>query len=382
VKKVASEGGNDDPDVSPSTKISDTESPQKDAQIVEEEQQSQTLTGQDSEQIALEPNLNQKKRRRKNQDEVGKQEVKNLSGNATVQLGHSKGEKYKNKGQSLRPEINEDEVNKEQKLSCIRNMDDIVDLSSSEKTEKRADPILLSSDQQDATSLATEASESSPSDLPLSEAGITSVCEVNNVESSCTEESSVDLKNKSLETDQSGNVKLMGRRQLQRPKPNLSRAVGKKSVLSQGKTDAESKSLRAETSVEKNHTEKDKVKTLDISGMGNTERENPEAETVSTSSEKIGLQEDDQTKAVRPARLMRGRLQRPKPNVGKAAERKDILASQEKIEANVKKNESQSCITRDVSTLILAIFFVKQVLKPFFTSLFKGQDCTVVYIVY
>ncbi|KAF3821739.1 hypothetical protein GH733_009781 [Mirounga leonina] len=203
-------GGNDDPDVSPSTKISDTESPQKDAQIVEEEQQSQTLTGQDSEQIALEPNLNQKKRRRKNQDEVGKQEVKNLSGNATVQLGHSKGEKYKN-----------------------------------------------------ATSLATEASESSPSDLPLSETGITSVCEVNNVESSCTEESSVDLKNKSF------------------------------------------------------------------------------------SSEKIGLQEDDQTKAVRPARLMRGRLQRPKPNVGKAAERKEILASQEKIEANVKKSESQSCITRD-----------------------------------
>ncbi|XP_027461594.2 transcription factor TFIIIB component B'' homolog [Zalophus californianus] len=348
VKKVASEGGNDDPDVSPSTKISDTESPQKDAQIVEEEQQSQTLTGQDSEQIALEPNLNQKKRRRKNQDEVGKQEVKNLSGNATVQLGHSKGEKYKNKDQSLRTEINEDEVSKEQKLSCLQNMDDIVDLSSSEKAEKRADPILLSSDQQGAaTSLATEASESSPSDLPLSEAGITSLCEVNNVESSCTEEGSVDLKNKSLETDQSRNVKLMGRRQLQRPKPNLSRAVGKKPVLSQGKTDAESKSLHAETSVEKNHMEKDKVNTLDVSGMGNTERENPEAETVSTSSEKTGLQEDDQAKAVRPARLMRGRLQRPKPNVGKAAERKEILASQEKIEANVKKNESQSCITRD-----------------------------------
>lgn len=46
-------------------------------------------------------------------------------------------------GQSLRPEINEDEVNKEQ-LSCIQNMDDLVDLSSSEKAEKRTDPILLS----------------------------------------------------------------------------------------------------------------------------------------------------------------------------------------------------------------------------------------------
>ena len=102
----------------------------------------------------------------------------------------------------------------------------------------------------------------------------------------------------------------------------------------------------------------------------------------STLSEKIGLQEDDQTKAVRPARLMRGRLQRPKPNIGKAAERKEILASQEKIEANLKKNESESCIARDVSTLILASYFVKQVLKPFFTPVFKQQDCTVVYLVY
>lgn len=93
-KKVASERGNDDPDESLSSKISDTEQSQKDAQTGEEEQQSQTLSEQDSEQIALETDLNQKKRRRKNQDETGKQEVKNLSGNATVQLHHSKGEKY------------------------------------------------------------------------------------------------------------------------------------------------------------------------------------------------------------------------------------------------------------------------------------------------
>ncbi|XP_072601468.1 transcription factor TFIIIB component B'' homolog isoform X2 [Vulpes vulpes] len=346
VKKVASEGRNDDPDVSLSTKISDPEPSQKDAQIVEG-QESQTLTGQDSEQIALEPDLNQKKRRRKNQDEVGKQ-VKNLSESPTVQSGHSTGEKCKNKGQSLRPEINEDEGNKEQKLPCIQNIDDIVDLSSIEKAENRTDPMLLSSGQQDAVSSATEASESSPSDLPSSEAVISALCEVDNAESNCTEERSVDLKNKSLETDQSRNVKLVGRRQLQRPKPNLSRAVGKKTVLSQDKTDAETKMLHAEMSKEKNHMEKDKVNTLDISGMEKTERENPEAETVSNSSlnEKLCVQEDDQTKALRPARL-RGRLQRPKPNVRKAAERKEILASQEKIEGSVKKNESESCISRE-----------------------------------
>lgn len=43
----------------------------------------------------------------------------------------------------------------------------------------------------------------------------------------------------------------MVRGRLQRPKPNLSRAVGKKCVPSQGKADTESKSLHPETSVEK-----------------------------------------------------------------------------------------------------------------------------------
>uniref|UniRef100_A0A673V888 B double prime 1, subunit of RNA polymerase III transcription initiation factor IIIB n=1 Tax=Suricata suricatta TaxID=37032 RepID=A0A673V888_SURSU len=291
-KKVAGEGRNDDPDESLSSRISDTEQSRKDAQMVEEEGQSRTLSEQDSEQIALEPDLNQKKKRRKNQDEVGKQEVENLSGNATVQLDHSKGEKYINKGQTLRPEINEDEGNKEQNLSCVQNIDDIVDLSSSGKVEKRTDPILLS-----------------------------------------------------REIHQSGNVKPVARRQLQRPKPNLSRAVGKKSVLSQGKTEAESKSLHAETPVEKNQMVKDKLKTSDIAGMEKTVKVNPEAETVSSLSEKIGVQDDDQTKTLRPARLMRGRLQRPRPNIGKAAERKEILTSQEKTEANVKKNESESCVS-------------------------------------
>ncbi|XP_066887210.1 transcription factor TFIIIB component B'' homolog isoform X3 [Kogia breviceps] len=345
VKKVASERVNDNPDESVSTRISDTEGSQKDAQTVEEEQ-SLTLSGQDSEQNALKQDINQKKRRRKNQDEGSEQEV-NLSGNATVQPGSSKGENHKNKCLSLSPEMNEDESNKEQKLPCVQNTDDIVGLSSNEKAEKRTDPALSPSSQQDAISVAAETSESSTSDLPASEGGIRAVCEVNNDESSCTEEGNVDLKDKALETDQTESIKPMTRGRLQRPKPNLSRAVGKKSVLSQGKTDAENKSLHTETSVEKNHMEKDKMNTLGIPGMENKEKENPEADTASNLSEKICLQEDDQLKAFRPARLMRGLLQRPKPNVGKAAERKETVTSQEKIGDSVEKNENESCIDRD-----------------------------------
>ncbi|KAK1345201.1 hypothetical protein QTO34_013911 [Cnephaeus nilssonii] len=346
VKKVASEGVTDNPDESVSAKISDTEESQKDAQSVQEELQPLTLSGQDSEQIALEPDLDLEKRR-KNQDEVGKQEVKNLSGNATVQPGPSKGEKQKNKCPFLRPERNEDEGNKEQKLSCVQTIDEVEDLSSRDKVVNKTDPVLSLSSQQDATSVATEASESITSDLHSSEVGIRVLCEVNNAESSCTEERNVELKNISLETDQTENVKPMVRGRFQRPKPNLSRAVGKKSVLSQGKTDAKSKNLHPEASVVKTHMEKDKMNSFDISGMENTEKENSEADTVSNLSEKMNLQEDNQPKAFRPARL-RGRLQRPKPNVVKAAEKKEILESQEEIEANVEKNKNESCV--DINT--------------------------------
>ncbi|XP_019486707.1 PREDICTED: transcription factor TFIIIB component B'' homolog [Hipposideros armiger] len=280
-KKVAREEGvSDDPDESLSAPTSDTEDSQKDAQTVEE-QQSLTLSGQDSDQIALEPDLNQKKRRRNNQGEVGKEGVKNLSGNATVQPGSSKGEKPKNECQSLRPEINEDEGYKEQKLKVLaeeekRKQKSIKNQSLKEKNSSKPQKNIKVSSQNDAMSVATETSESSILDLDSLEVGIRSLCEVNNAETSCTEERNTDLKTKSLETDQTENVK---------PKTSL--------------------------------------------------------------SEKMCLRKDDQPKVFRPARLTRGRFQRPKPNVGKADERKEILASQEEIGANVERNENESCINRD-----------------------------------
>uniref|UniRef100_A6H8Y1-7 Isoform 7 of Transcription factor TFIIIB component B'' homolog n=2 Tax=Homo sapiens TaxID=9606 RepID=A6H8Y1-7 len=343
VKKVACEGVNNDPDESMSSRISDTERSQKDAQTVEEE--SLTLSREDAEQVALEVDLNQKKRRRKKQDGANELGVNNLLENATVQAGPSKGEKHKNKCQAIRPELKEGECSKEQMLSCTQNIDGIVGFASTEKVEKRTDPILSLSNQQDATSVATESSESSTSDLPSFEVGIRALCEVNNAEGSCIEERNVDLKNNSLEIDQTENVKPMLRGRFQRPKPNLSRA-GKKSVLSQGKTESESKNSHSKTSVEKNHVEKDKMNTLDILRMETTERENPEAETVSVLGEKNCLQEGSQLKALRPVQV-RGRLQKPKPNAGKAAERKEILISQEEIGANVEKNENESCADRD-----------------------------------
>ncbi|XP_007941553.1 transcription factor TFIIIB component B'' homolog [Orycteropus afer afer] len=343
-KKVVSKEVNDGPNESMSTHVSDREGLQKDVQTVEEQQPSLAFSEQDSGQITLESDLNQKKRQRRNQNETDEQ-VRNLSGSATVQSSHSKGGKHKSKCESLRPEVNDSECNREQKLSCLQDTDDIVDLLSSEKVEKRTDPILSSSNQQDAT-VATECSESSTSNLPSSEVGARTLSEVNNAESRCTKERNVDLKNKLLETDQTENIKPIVRGRFQRPKPNLSRAVGKKPVISQGKTDSENKSSHPETSVEKPHMEKDKMNKMDSLGMENSEKENTEAETIS--KEKICLQEDTQLKAFRHSRLMRGQLRRPKPNVGKVAERKEILTSEEKIEPSEEKKENESCIDRDI----------------------------------
>ncbi|XP_047411975.1 transcription factor TFIIIB component B'' homolog isoform X3 [Sciurus carolinensis] len=342
VKKVASEGVNDDPDESLSTKISDT---QEYAQMVEEE--SLISPEQDLEQVALEQDRSERKRRRKNQDDANEQEVKNLLGNASVQSAPFKGEKHKNTSLSSRPEVNEGECNMEQKLLCAQNRDDSMSLASGEKVEKRADPVLSESNQQDTMLLATESSELSTSDFLPSEVGIRTSCEVNNAESS-TGERSVDLNNKSLETDQVENVKPILRGRLQKPKPNLSRAVGKKSVLLRNKTDAESKNSCSETSVDKNHMEKNKMNSGNSFEMENTERENLEAETMSNLNEKTCLQKDNQPKAFRPSRPVRGRLPRPKPNIEKTEERKEILESQEKIGIDIQNNENESCVDRDI----------------------------------
>ncbi|KAM8812641.1 transcription factor TFIIIB component B'' homolog [Rhynchonycteris naso] len=326
VKNVATEGVNDNPDESESANISDTEESQNDAQTVQEEQGEQPLmlSEEDSEHIALEPDLSQKKRRRKSRDEVGKEEIKDLTRNATVQPGPSKEEKQKNKCQSLRLEVNEDEGKTKQKLACVQNISELVDVSSSVEVVNSSDPVLSS-----------------------------------------------------RKTDQTENVQSMEGEELQRPKHNLSRAVGKKFVLSQGKTDGRSTILHSETSIEKVHMEKDRMDSFDISGTENSQSKNSDADTVSTEnsqsknsvadtvstensqsknseadtvsnlSGKVSTQKDDPLKAFRPLRLTSGRQQRPRPNVGQAAERKEILASQEEIGANVEKNESKSCSDKD-----------------------------------
>ncbi|XP_051038794.1 transcription factor TFIIIB component B'' homolog [Phodopus roborovskii] len=340
-KKVASEEVNDDPDESVNSNISDPERSQKGAQTFAEEEPP-TSSGQDLEQAMLEQDQNQERRR--SQDEADKQETTNPVGNVHVELSPPEAETRKNTCPS---DESEGESSKEQIPSFPQNTDDIEGLASNEKMEMRTDSAPSTCNEQNIMPLASESSESSGADLPVSEVVSAASCEVNNVGRICTEERNVDLKNKPSETEQAETVKPKSRSRLQRPKPNLSRAAGKKPVVSQDKQGETNKNSPPETSSEKNPMEKERMDVSQSLGTENAEREALGTEAVPALSGKSCISEDGQPKVLRPTRLMRGRMQRPRPNIRKAAERKDIPILREEIGAHVEKNEDESGADRE-----------------------------------
>ncbi|XP_031216567.1 transcription factor TFIIIB component B'' homolog isoform X3 [Mastomys coucha] len=338
-KTVTSEEVNDGPDESVNSNISDPERSQKDAQAVNEDE-SPSSSGQHLEQTMLEQDQNQEKKRRRNQGEANKQEATHLLERVLVHSSPPEAEVHINTCPS---EENESECNEEQIPSFTQNIDDIAGLTSSGESEMRMDLIPSTCNQQDINKIARESSESCAVASPVWEPGSAASHDSANAESSCSEGTGAHLNTESQETKQTENVKPKSRSRLQRPKPNLSRAVGKKLAVSQDRQDESNKTSPSETAAEKNHMEKERVNESENFVAKNTDGESQGAKTVSDLSEKSCVQEDSQAKVLRPTRLMRSRLQRPKPNV-KGAERKEILTSQEKVGAHVEKSEDESCV--------------------------------------
>ncbi|XP_063137566.1 transcription factor TFIIIB component B'' homolog isoform X2 [Rattus norvegicus] len=342
-KTVNREEVNDDPDESVNSDTADPERPQKDARTVREEQLPSS-SAQHLHLAVLEQEQEQEQsqdKRRRNQGKANKREATTVLESV---LDHSSPPAAEIHKSTCPSEENENECNKEQTPSFTQNTEDIAGLASCEETLMRMDPSPSTCNHQDIMPLASESSEPCAADLPVSEPGGAVSGDVNNAESGCAGAGSADLKTKSPETEQTDSVKPKSRSRLQRPKPNLSRPVGKKSVVSQDRQDGSNKDSPSETAATKNHMEKERVTESENFVTENTERESPSAGTVSDLSEKSSAQEDSQTKVLRPTRLMRSRMQRPKPNVVKAAERKQILTSQEKVGSHVEKIEDDSCV--------------------------------------
>uniref|UniRef100_A0A8C8VI44 Myb-like domain-containing protein n=1 Tax=Pelusios castaneus TaxID=367368 RepID=A0A8C8VI44_9SAUR len=138
-----------------------------------------------------------------------------------------------------------------------------------------------------------------------------------------------DLETESQETGKAVIKKaavVRGRRQ--RFKPNVVGASGKREAFGQGEGKDETPQ-EPEGAIEKNT---DHSNISGITRGETTEKEGMVSETKSGSNEASCLQDGGKRSVLKPAPLMRGRMQRPKPNVGKAAGRQEVLTTKKDAE--------------------------------------------------
>ncbi|KAM9101510.1 transcription factor TFIIIB component B'' homolog isoform 1-T1 [Sarcophilus harrisii] len=348
VNRVASGKVGDDPDNSLNARISDVEGTEIDAEVVEKENdQSLNVPGQ----TVLESVVNRKKRKRKKKDDTDEQEAENLSKEAIGPSDTPKGEKpNKKKCQLLVTVINGDECNKDLEVSNLENLDEIACIPLSENDEKETEHISLVSNQGDATSVAAvESSESEVLDLSPSKAKNKELLQIVQIESNTGGKiSDTNIKLPEVEKTDTGKPKVRGRPL--RPKPNLLRPSGKKAETTEKEIEIENKNLFPELpgNVEKNligkdessSLGKDESSSLDITGKEVTESQGPEANFDETG----GLQETNKASTLRSPRLMKGRMQRPKPHV---VDQKEVLASEDKIGTKDEKEKNESSVTKD-----------------------------------
>ncbi|XP_055554932.1 transcription factor TFIIIB component B'' homolog isoform X3 [Falco cherrug] len=137
-----------------------------------------------------------------------------------------------------------------------------------------------------------------------------------------TEAENMDLDTKSEEPEKTVTAKAIIRGCRQRFKPNVTRASGRKEEPQKdaGKDKMSHPQPKGET--EKNT---DQNNSSDATSEEAAGKDDKVLETVSQSNETAVLQEDSKQSVLKPTPLERGRVQRPKPNLGRtAARQKDV----------------------------------------------------------
>uniref|UniRef100_A0A674J910 Myb-like domain-containing protein n=1 Tax=Terrapene triunguis TaxID=2587831 RepID=A0A674J910_9SAUR len=120
------------------------------------------------------------------------------------------------------------------------------------------------------------------------------------------------------ETEKAAAGKPSVRGRLQRPKPNLARASGKTEAAVQEKSEVKISSSEPTEGAEKMVGKIWDIVILNV--------------CLFRSKEISCFQEGGKQSVLKPAPLMRGRMQRPKPNVGRAAGRQEVSATKKNVE--------------------------------------------------
>ncbi|KAM7166936.1 transcription factor TFIIIB component B'' homolog isoform 3-T3 [Macrochelys suwanniensis] len=133
---------------------------------------------------------------------------------------------------------------------------------------------------------------------------------------------------KALQTESQETEKAVMRGRRQRFKPNVVGASGKREAHVQG--EGKDKTQEPERAIEKQST--DQGNTPDSTRGETTEKDGRVSETEPQSKEISCLQGGGKQSVLKPAPLMRGRMQRPKPNVGRATGRQEVSTPKKDVE--------------------------------------------------
>ncbi|XP_075597255.1 transcription factor TFIIIB component B'' homolog isoform X2 [Balearica regulorum gibbericeps] len=138
-----------------------------------------------------------------------------------------------------------------------------------------------------------------------------------------TEVENMDLDTKSEEPEKTVISKAIVRRCQQRFKPNVTRVSGMKE---EPEKDAENDKMSHPEPKQETEKNTDQSNRSDATSEEAAEKGDKVLETVSQSNEIAGLQDDRKQSVLKPTPLKRGRMQRPKPNLGRSvARQKDLI---------------------------------------------------------
>ncbi|XP_061874936.1 transcription factor TFIIIB component B'' homolog isoform X2 [Colius striatus] len=143
----------------------------------------------------------------------------------------------------------------------------------------------------------------------------------------------VDLDTKSEEPGKTVIANTLVRGCRQRFKPNVTRASGRKEELEKDTGNDGMSHSQPKRETEKNTDQSNKCATSEEAA----EEDDKALETMSQSNETAGFEENSKQSVLKPTPLNRGRLQRPKPNLGRTVARQKDLTDEKHPEAEKTK---------------------------------------------
>ncbi|XP_039422673.1 transcription factor TFIIIB component B'' homolog isoform X2 [Corvus cornix cornix] len=159
-----------------------------------------------------------------------------------------------------------------------------------------------------------------------------------------TEVENRDLDTASEEPEKTSIAKPIVRGYRQRFKPNVTRASGRKEEPEKDAGNDKMSHLQPKGETEKNN---DQGNRSDVTSEDAAEKDDKVLETMSQSNETAGLKEDGKQSMLNPTPLKRGRIQRPKPNLGRTvARQKELIDEKDPEEETAEGGEAEKGVIR------------------------------------